>query len=159
MLDSISEWIGLIGITISVITSITIPIKKIIKKKKEDKQKEEKDKKMQQDKLKNIDERLTSLEASSQNTSKQTEDILRKLENFFDDYDEFSTQNLKYMINDAYFCYESIEDIPEDILLNACECCDIYVHKRNKNHEIRPRCEILWKELEDRAIQREGHHV
>ena len=39
MLDSISEWIGLIGITISVITSITIPIKKIIKKKKEDKQK------------------------------------------------------------------------------------------------------------------------
>jgi hypothetical protein len=65
------------------------------------------------------------------------------LQKFFQDYDEFSTQNLKYMINDAYFCYDSIEDIPDDILLNACECCDIYVYKRNKNHEIRPRCERL----------------
>jgi hypothetical protein len=44
-------------------------------------------------------------------------------------------------------------------LLNACECCDIYVYKRNKNHEIRPRCERLWAELENRAVNREGHHV
>lgn len=159
MLDNVSEWIGLIGVIISVVTSITIPVKKIIKKKREARLKDEENRKNTQEKLYAIDTRLLSLENSSTNTSHKLENILNKLEDFFDDYDEFSTQNLKYMINDAYFCYESIEDIPEDILLNACECCDIYVHKRGKNHEIRPRCEILWRELENRAVQREGHNV
>lgn len=80
------------------------------------------------------------------------------LQEYIADYDEFTTQNLKYMINDAYFGYNDIHEIPDDVLTNACECCDIYVNKKHKNHEIRPRCKLLWDEQERRAVTREEHH-
>lgn len=149
---TISEWIGLIGVMLSILTVIIIPSLKTWKKAK--------DKKIQQEnKIGEIDNKVQNIESKLSSLSEAGSEILNKFNNFLVDYDEFSTQNLKYMINDAYFCYESIEDIPDDILLNACECCEIYVNKRNKNHEIRPRCEILWRELENRSTNREEHHV
>ena len=62
------------------------------------------------------------------------------------------------MINDAYFGYTNIHEIPDDILTNACECCEIYVNKRHHNHEIKPRCKLMWEEQERRAVNREVRH-
>jgi hypothetical protein len=73
----------------------------------------------------------------------KVEDNGSTLARFLIDYDDFTTQNLKYMINDAFFSYHSIKEIPEEILINACECCEIYVNKKQKNHEIRPKCLLL----------------
>jgi hypothetical protein len=75
--------------------------------------------------------------------NKKIEEFNSKFNEFLEDYDDFTTQNLKYMINDAFFGYENVHEIPLDVLTNACECCNIYVYKKQKNHEIRPRCELL----------------
>lgn len=142
---SVQEWIAVIGVTLSILTTIIVPLVKKYKKT----QVQKNNKKIQnQEILNEIPGLVTAV-----NTLKE------QLDSFYQDYSEFSTQNLKYMINDAYFCYQDITDIPDDILTNACECCEIYVNKRKKNHEIRPRCEKLWSELERRAVEKGGHHV
>lgn len=73
----------------------------------------------------------------------ESDQLNEKFDVFLEDYDNFTTQNFKYMINDAYFGYTNIHEIPDDVLTNACECCEIYVNKKHKNHEIRPRCLLL----------------
>lgn len=142
---SVQEWIAVVGVILSILTTIIVPLVKKYKKT----QVQKNNKKIQDQKCLN---EIPSL-VTAVNTLKE------QLDSFYQDYSEFSTQNLKYMINDAYFCYQDIADIPDDILTNACECCEIYVNKRHKNHEIRPRCEKLWNELERRAVEKGGHHV
>lgn len=152
MTATIAEWIGIIGGVLAILTSVSIPIFKWYKKKKN-----------QYTKNINIiqsnNEKIDSLSSSIDKILEHDTMLDTKLQNFINDYEEFSTQNLKYIINDAYFSFKSISELPDDILINACECCEIYVNKRHRNHEIRPRCDILWQELERRAIEREGQHV
>lgn len=141
---SVQEWIAVIGVTLSILTTIIVPLVKKYKKT----QVQKNNKKIQnQEILNEIPGLVTAV-----NTLKE------QLDSFYQDYSEFSTQNLKYMINDAYFSYKDVHEIPDDILTNACECCEIYVIKRHKNHEIRPRCNKLWDEQERRALLREVHH-
>lgn len=151
MSATILEWVGIIGGILTILTSISVPTFKWYKKKRSDRINREN----------RIDEnmnKISDLNIAVEKIVAHNESFDIKMQNFIDDYVETSTQNLKYMINDAYFCYESVDKIPDDILLNACECCEIYVNKRKKNHEIRPRCELLWAELEHRATMRREHH-
>lgn len=145
------EWTGIIGAAATVLTVFIIPMLKSAKKRVIKLQQEEVDKEQQQAALNFVIEQLVEIK-------KENADLCTKLDSFFEDYDEFTIQNLKYMINDAFFGYNDIHDIPDEVLTNACECCDIYVNKRHKNHEIRPRCALLWEEQERRAVSREVHH-
>lgn len=66
-------------------------------------------------------------------------------------YDALETQQLKYIINDAFFsCNGHVEDMPYEVLVNAAECADIYI-KKGLNHETGARCKIIYAELERRA--------
>lgn len=145
------EITGIIGACATVFTVLIVPtskaIKKYIKKKKDEKDKQE----ARNKKLDLVYEKVVTMDENQANLNNQ-------FNNFLIDYDEFTTQNLKYMINDAFFGYENVHEIPSDVLTNACECCEIYVNKKHKNHEIRPRCELLWREQERRATEREVTH-
>lgn len=145
------EITGIIGAAATVLTVFIIPTLKSAKKRVIKLQQENADKKQQQTALNLVIEQLGEIK-------KENADLRTKLDSFFEDYDEFTIQNLKYMINDAFFGYDDIHDIPDEVLTNACECCEIYVNKRHKNHEIRPRCALLWEEQERRAVSREVHH-
>lgn len=145
------EITSIVGAAATITTVFLVPFIKWFKKKKIEKEKaerkqEERDEKL--DTLCNVVEEMHQKVTANGNT----------LQEYISDYDEFTTQNLKYMINDAYFGYNDIHEIPDDVLTNACECCDIYVNKKHKNHEIRPRCNLLWDEQERRAVTREEHH-
>lgn len=152
------EITGIIGAAATVLTVFIVPILKMVRKRIVEKQKEAQDR--QQEKIERQQQQtaLTLLIEQLTDMKKDNADLHTKIDNFLTDYDEFTTQNLKYMINDAYFSYNDIHEIPDDILTNACECCEIYVNKRHKNHEIRPRCTKLWEEQERRALLREVHH-
>lgn len=145
------EWTGIIGAAATVLTVFIIPIVKLIKKRIIEAQQEKIERQQQQATLIFVVEQLEEIKDNNNALD-------QKIDNFLTDYDEFTTQNLKYMINDAYFSYKDVHEIPDDILTNACECCEIYVIKRHKNHEIRPRCNKLWDEQERRALLREVHH-
>lgn len=145
---------GLIGAGATVITVLIVPIYKWLKKKQKEKNEAIEKQRKRDEKLDAVYQKLSVVDSNNQSI----EALDSKFNNFLEDYDEFTTQNLKYMINDAFFGYENIHEIPSDVLTNACECCDIYVHKKRKNHEIRPRCELLWKEQERRSVEREVTH-
>lgn len=66
-------------------------------------------------------------------------------------YDALETQQLKYIINDAFFSYgDDLEKMPYEVLVNAAECADIYLSK-GLNHETGARCHLIYAELERRA--------
>lgn len=68
-------------------------------------------------------------------------------------YDALETQQLKYIINDAFFsCGGHVENIPYEVLVNAAECAEIYLAK-GLNHETGERCKLIFKELHRRAVQ------
>lgn len=145
------EIASIVGVIATVTTVFLVPFSKWYSKKKKEtiaeKEQVKKDRKQQQAMYEEIN-----------NLNKEVKKNGSTLNSFLTDYDEFTTQNLKYMINDAFFGYPTIHEIPDDILINACECCDIYVNKKNKNHEIRPKCLLLWEERERRAVYKEVDH-
>lgn len=66
-------------------------------------------------------------------------------------YDALETQQLKYIINDAFFsCGGHVENIPYEVLVNAAECAEIYLAK-GLNHETGARCHLIFEELQRRA--------
>lgn len=151
---SAGEITGLIGAVTTIFTVFIIPIYRNIKKKKKMREEELERQKQRDIKIDALYDKVSSIDTKLESNSQQDQQIKETLDNFKADYESFSTQNLKFMINDAYLSYASVHDIPEEILINACECCEIYVNKRHLNHEIHPRCEILWKERERRAISK-----
>lgn len=151
---TVGEITGIIGACATVVTVFLVPIARAIKSHQKEKAKEKEKQRKRDEKLDAIYDKISTIDSNQQ----ELNNIKTQFDNFLVDYDEFTTQNLKYMINDAFFGYENIHEIPNDVLTNACECCEIYVNKRHKNHEIRPRCELLWREQERRSVEREGSH-
>jgi hypothetical protein len=149
---TVGEITGIIGACATVVTVFLVPIARAIKSHQKEKAKEKEKQRKRDEKLDAIYNKMSTIDTNQQ----ELNNIKTQFDNFLVDYDEFTTQNLKYMINDAFFGYENIHEIPNDVLTNACECCEIYVNKRHKNHEIRPRCELLWREQERRSVEREG---
>lgn len=148
---SVGEISGIVGIAATVFTVFLVPFIKWVKKKKQEKENAIKKQAERDSKLETLCEVVGKI-------NKQVDKNSVMLQDYIDDYEEFAVQNLKYMINDAYFGYNDIHEIPDDVLTNACECCEIYVNKKHKNHEIKPRCRLLWEEEERRAISREVRH-
>lgn len=151
---TVGEITGIIGACATVVTVFLVPIARAIKSHQKEKAKEKEKQRKRDEKLDAIYDKISTIDSNQQ----ELNNIKTQFDTFLVDYDEFTTQNLKYMINDAFFGYENIHEIPNDVLTNACECCEIYVNKRHKNHEIRPRCELLWREQERRSVEREGSH-
>lgn len=153
-----TEAIALGGLLLSILSVVCIPIFKWIKKKinkiKEDREERKQDRLLLQKLVATVSTIGTNLETLSSNNL----DLQESFDEFLDDYGEFTIQNYKYMINDAFFGYDNIHEIPDEVLINACECCDIYVNKKHRNHEIKPRCKLLWDELERRSVYREVTH-
>lgn len=138
---SVGEITSIIGIAVTILTALIIPwykgIYNQLKKQAENSRKLEK-----------VLKRTEKIETNINEIKKEQQ----KVNDFYEEYDEFFIQNLKYMINDSYVDYHSLAEIPDEKLANACECCEIYVNKKHLNHEIRPRCEQLWKERERRSV-------
>jgi hypothetical protein len=148
---TIGEITGIVGAAATALTVFIIPLRKYIKKKQSEKQNAKTVEVGQTESIKILAEKVGAINVKQ-------EGLIKKIDSFLTDYEEFTTQNLKYMINDAFFGYSNIHEIPDDILTNACECCEIYVNKRHHNHEIKPRCKLMWDEQERRAIDRRVHH-
>lgn len=145
------ELAGIIGAAATALTVFIIPTIKFFKKRALEAQQEKIERDNTRKAIQDIAEQISYMQEES-------DQLNEKFDVFLEDYDSFTTQNFKYMINDAYFGYTNIHEIPDDVLANACECCEIYVNKKHKNHEIRPRCFILWEEQERRAVTRGVHN-
>ena len=145
---TVAEISGIIGIVATVTTVFLVPFLKWHKKRK----KQQEDDRLERQETLRL---LKDLKSKVLVIDKGVAENFATLEKFLLDYDDFTTQNLKFMINDAFFTYSTVFEIPDEVLINACECCEIYVNKKHKNHEIKPRCRLLWEELERRAVHRE----
>jgi hypothetical protein len=148
-----------LGLGLTVLTSILLPfIKKRIKKRK-DKIKKEKEQKDNDTKLLlSLDERLSNVNKNLEALTQTVEFNKTINDNLQADFKKYKILNIKYIINDAFFGYHSVHEIPYETLLIAAEGCDIYIGEGH-NHEIGARCEIIYKEFQRREkLKGEGVH-
>lgn len=103
--------------------------------------------------LSDIKEGISDIK-EDQNVIKYNQQIQEKnMKSLENRYDQLETQQLKYIINDAFFsCGGHVENIPYEVLVNAAECAEIYLAK-GLNHETGARCHLIFQELQRRATQ------
>lgn len=151
----VGEIVAIIGIALSLLTSLFIPCYKSGKKKWDRKKQKEKER---NDNLDALPSKLNDLQTENKKILKLVQDLAIKQERSDQEFERYQIQNLKYMINDAFFGYNNVHEIPYETLIVAAEGCDIYIGK-GLNHEIGARCQIIFEEIQRRqALQIEGEH-
>lgn len=149
------EMKDVITISLTILTSLLIPValhfrKKMIKKKQE----KIKDKKTLCDTVDAVQAINETLLLTNQLLTECKDHNVKLSEEF----EKYQILSIKYMINDAFFGYNSVHEIPYETLLIAMEGCDIYCGK-GYNHEIGARCEIIREEFSRRQKNKgEGIH-
>lgn len=149
-------WTAIIGAACSLITVIVIPSYKYFKKKRDQYNNTITGLHNISSSLNKIDGNLVEVGRQLQKNESDVEALSEKVADLQRKTDIFETQQLKYMINDAFYGYSSIEEIPYEVLMNASQCCDIYVGK-GLNHETGARCRLIYQEIERRQ-QAIVHH-
>lgn len=153
---NVQEWIAVIGVACTLLSVVIIPLFKTIKKKR---YKYLSTINKVQDISIQTNKTLKTIENINDNISGMKNEILdinEKINDMKKTTSEFEVQQLKYMINDAFYSFNSIEDIPDEVLINASQCCDIYIGK-GLNHETGARCKLIYEELERRQ-EKLAHH-
>lgn len=153
ILTTATEFNAIIGAICAIITTILVPVLAYIFKQKRKNDERNATIDSMPSTLDNIQKGIGDIK-TDQNIIKfnqQTQDqAIKALEKR---YDQLETQQLKYIINDAFFsCGGHVEDIPYEVLVNAAECANIYLAK-GLNHETGARCRLIFQELQRRAVQ------
>lgn len=141
--------IAVLSAATAVLTSVLVPSYKAYKKKKKEYEQRAKTLEQIPQALSNIDKRLSTVEEGIDEINDKQNLLTQQQEESAEKFDSFETQQLKYIINDAFFGYSSVEEIPDEVLISASQCCDIYLGK-GLNHETGARCKIIYAELERR---------
>ena len=150
------EWIALLGVICTILSVVVIPVAKFVKKKRDQYLNTIK---TVQYMSKGADETLKAINNIKDDINEMKsgmEDINNQFKEMKEKTDKFETQQLKYMINDAFYSFNGIEEIPDEVLINASQCCDIYVGK-GLNHETGARCKLIYAELERRQKKLATH--
>ena len=153
---TIGEWTALVGVALSLLTVIVFPVMKYLNKKR-------KEYNQTVNGLLDVTQGLNNASEAVREMSKEVAEVKTSINDLSNDLQDlrektsiFETQQLKYMINDALFGYDCIEDIPDEVLLNASQCCVIYIGK-GLNHETGAKCKLIYKELERRQAEKIRH--
>jgi predicted nuclease with TOPRIM domain len=101
------------------------------------------------DHFEKIQNQIDSINATQDDMQEQVSDIAKHQENLETSFDTLETNALRYSINDIFFGYHNIEDVPDEMLSNAAKSCDIYLAK-GLNHETGARCKVIYAEIERR---------
>lgn len=153
ILTTATDFQAVVGALCAILTTILIPLSaKIIKQYRKNRQRIET--------LNNVPDALSSIQEGiddikeDQNVIKYNQQINEgRMTALEKRYDSLETQQLKYIINDAFFsCGGHVENIPYEVLVNAAECAEIYLDK-GLNHETGARCHLIFEELRRRAVQ------
>lgn len=135
MIQNLGTIISIILGVITIITGTAIPVYKIAKKK-----------------FLKEKERIAIIDAIPQQlleVTNQLENIENKVDTLYNKYDVLETQELKHIINDAVIGTGALEEVPDELLINASQSCEIYLGK-GLNHETGAKCKLIYEEIERR---------
>ena len=145
--------VAIVACAVSVITAIIVPLyskwKKRLKQEIECKNRLNSISKG----IDTLSEKMDSIENNIADLQNQQNELRECQNNFDDRFDKFEVQQLKYMINDAFFSYDNIREIPDEILIQASQCCEIYTNK-GLNHETGAKCKLIFAEVQRRQALR-----
>ena len=153
ILSTATDVNAIVGTIIAIITSILIPIIARLLKQRRKTAKRNEIIDSVPEALKDIQTGISDIK-EDQNVIKFNQQMQEKnMKSLEKRYDQLETQQLKYIINDAFFsCGGHVENIPYEVLVNAAECAEIYLAK-GLNHETGARCHLIFEELRRRATQ------
>lgn len=67
---------------------------------------------------------------------------------------DFERQEIVREVNNTFYSFNSLKDIPDDILEDTLDSCEIYI-RNGYNHNTRPKCELLAEEYNRRLAERQ----
>lgn len=94
-----------------------------------------------------------------ENNEKQNEDINTintKIDSIVMQITDFERQEIIREVNNTFYSFPSLEDIPDDILQDTLDSCEIYL-RSGYNHNTKPKCELLQEEY-NRRLAKEAKH-
>ena len=138
---------GILGIS-GVVSGIYLKYSKKIKQQKEKK-------KQDREKFETMYKTIDKLIVAINEINKNQQDLRQRYSEFENKFDHLETQELRYMINDSFLGYGNIHEVPDDQLLNAADCCEVYLNK-GLNHATGARCKLIAEEVERRVRARAG---
>ena len=150
-INSVQTIIAIITGSLSILGVLSGVYLKYSKKRKNQQDKKSKDRKKFEDVCGKIDQLVNKVEELNE-SQKELKQQYAEFENKFD---HLETQELRYMINDSFLGYGTIHEVPDDQLLNAADCCEIYLNK-GLNHATGARCKLIAEEVDRRARARAG---
>lgn len=98
----------------------------------------------------NFSQRIDNMDKNVKAILKRQKEQDENIEKLQENNERLEVQQLRYMINDSFLGYDSIDLVPDDLLLNAAECCKIYLDK-GYNHLTGTRCKIISEEINRRV--------
>jgi hypothetical protein len=67
---------------------------------------------------------------------------------------DFERQEIVREVNNTFYSFSSLKDIPDDILEDTLDSCEIYI-RNGHNHNTKPKCELLAEEYNRRLAERQ----
>ncbi len=152
---SLSEISLALGILISII-SLLKPLYKWIKKKADKAQQNSQTLKQLPGQLNQISEDISSIKESSQKQNDDIAEVKKTVTKLQNQINDFERQEIVREVNNTFYSFPSLQDIPDDILQDTLESCEIYI-SNGYNHNTKPKCELLIEEY-NRRLAKEAKH-
>lgn len=154
---SLSEISLALGITISII-GLMKPVYKFIKHKAQKAQKQSQTIDALPGALKQLSDDIQDIKDSNQKQNEQIATLNKKVDNLDKQLTDFERQEIVREVNNTFYSFKTLEEIPDDILHDTLDSCAIYL-KNGYNHNTKPKCELLALEYNRRlAKKQEAKH-
>lgn len=150
-INSVQSLVAIIGGVLGILGAIS-GIYLRYSKKLQDKQAT---KNKEKQKLNDVFSKVDRMAAQIDDITNSQKELREQYAAFEKKFDHLETQELRYMINDSFLGYDTIHEVPDEQLLNAADCCEIYLNK-GLNHATGARCKLIAEEIDRRARAKAG---
>lgn len=146
-----------LGILISIIGLIR-PLAKLINAKIKKAQNQSKTIEALPQALQQLTDDIQDIKESNKQQNEEIANLNNKVDNLDRQLSDFERQEIVREVNNTFYSFDKLENIPDDILKDTLDSCSIYINN-GYNHTTKPKCELLALEYNRRLTKKqEANH-
>lgn len=148
---TLSEISLALGIIISII-GLMKPLIKLIKAKIKKAQNQSKTIEALPGALNQLKNDIQEIKDDNKKQNDEIANLSSKVDNLDRQLTDFERQEIVREVNNTFYSFEKLENIPDDILKDTLDSCAIYINN-GYNHTTRPKCDLLMQEYNRRLAK------